>query len=158
MTRGERRAERGFAFVAVLVLLAVCALGLSIAGPLWSQQVKRDRERELLRIGALYAQALAAYREGAPGSLKQYPTRLESLLLDARFVGTMRHLRKLYPDPVNPGQPWGVVLDTDGRIAGVYSRSDEAPLIQGPVDLGNDIALPPAKRYSDWKFTIPAKP
>ena len=143
--------ERGYTFVAVLVLLALCMLGLGIAGPLWSQQVRRDREQELLRIGAAYAQALADYRDNAPGALKRYPLQLENLLIDARFVGTVRHLRELYPDPVNPGQPWGLLLDRDNGIVGVYSRSEEAPLIEGPIDLG-PVALPPAKRYSDWKF------
>jgi type II secretory pathway pseudopilin PulG len=158
MKRGEQRGhQRGFTFAGVLVLLAICMLGLGIAGPLWSRQAKREREQELLRVGALYAHALASYHDGAPGSQKQYPARLDKLLLDARFVGVMRHLRKLYPDPMNPDQPWGLVLDGDNRIAGVYSRSDDAPLIDGPVNL-DDFALPPAKHYSDWKFMLPAKP
>ena len=118
-----RPGERGYTFVAVLALLAVCMLGVSLAGPLWSERVKREREQELLRIGALYAQAIAAYRDASPGSLKQYPQRLEALLLDARYVGVQRHLRKLYGDPMNLGQPWGLVLDANQRIVGVYSLS-----------------------------------
>jgi type II secretory pathway pseudopilin PulG len=148
--------QRGTSFVAVLVLLAICMLGLAIAGPLWSQQIKREREQELLRIGALYAQAIAGYRDASPGSLKQYPERLEALLLDTRFVGVMRHLRKLHADPVNPGQDWGLVLDPDQRVIGVYSRSEVAPIAEGPIDLGS-VVLAPARRYSDWKFTVKAK-
>jgi type II secretory pathway pseudopilin PulG len=132
--------------VAVLVLLALCMLGLSIAGPLWSQQVRREREQELQRIGNLYAEAIAAYYNASPGSLKQYPQRLEQLLADTRYVGLRRHLRTLYPDPVNPGQPWGLVLDAEQRIVGVYSRSEQAPITEGA-----------GSRYADWKFIAKVK-
>lgn len=160
MRAGSRRAqgstrqqEKGFTFVAVLVVLALCMLGLGIAGPLWSQQVRREREQELLRIGAMYAQALRSYRDASPGSLKQYPDRLEALLLDTRYVGVRRHLRKLYADPMNPGRPWGLVLDVDKRIVGVYSLSDEAPVAQGALEV-EGVSLAPAQHYSQWKFSV----
>lgn len=154
MRRGER--QRGYSFVMALLLVALVSLGLGIAGPLWSQQAQRERERDLLRIGSLYAQAIASYRDASPGSLKQYPASLDALLLDTRFVGTMRHLRKAYPDPINPGQPWGLVRDEAGRIAGVYSLSDAVPIARGAVVL-DDRTLPEAARYADWKFLAKVK-
>lgn len=155
MRAGEGRAQLGFTFVAVLLLLALCMLGLAVAGPIWSQQARREREQELLRIGVLYAQALASYRDASPGSAKRYPQRLDEVLNDTRFVGVRRHLRKLYADPVNPGQTWGLLLDADKRIVGVYSLSNEAPVTHGPLELGG-VMLAPAQRYSDWKFTLKA--
>jgi len=155
MRRGERQ-QQGFTLVAVLVLLALCMLGLAVVGPQWSQQVRREREQELLRVGALYVQAIAEYRSTSPGSLKQYPLRLQDLLVDTRFVGTARHLRELYADPVNPKQPWGLVQNEEGRITGVYSLSEEAPLAERAIDLGVAV-LPPAKHYSDWKFIVKSK-
>lgn len=143
--------QRGFAFVLVLFTLAAVSIGLAVVGPAWSVQARRDREQELLRVGRLYAQALESYRNAAPGTLKQYPLRLEDLLEDRRFVGLRRHLRKLYVDPMTAGQPWGVIRDPEGRVQGVYSRSEEPPLAQRPVDLGVTL-LEPAQRYSDWKF------
>jgi type II secretory pathway pseudopilin PulG len=155
MRRGDR--QRGFTLVAVLVLLALCMLGLAVVGPQWSQQVRREREKELLHIGALYAQALAEYRATSPGSLKQYPLRLQDLLVDTRFVGTARHLRELYADPLDPKRPWGLMQDADGRITGVYSLSQDAPLAERVIDLGVTV-LTPAEHYSDWKFTVKAQP
>jgi type II secretory pathway pseudopilin PulG len=155
MRAGSR--TQGFTLVAVLVLLALCLLGLSIAGPIWSQRVRREREHDLLRVGSLYAQAIAAYYNDSPGSLKQYPLRLDMLLADTRFVGTRRYLRQLYPDPVNAGQPWGLVLDAQQRIVGVYSRSEAAPIAEGPLDLGA-VQLPAAQHYSDWKFLVKVNP
>jgi hypothetical protein len=145
-----RRGEGGFAFVAMLVLLAVCMLGLSAAGPLWSHESQRERELELLRIGALYAGALKSFRDASPGSMAEYPQRLEQLLQDDRFVGVRRHLRKLYADPLAPGRPWGIVRDDRGGIVGVYSQSDDRPLSSAPQQapkLQRD-----AQRYADWKF------
>ena len=147
----------GFALPMVLAGVALAALALSVAGPSWRQQEQRERERELLRVGLLYAQALAAYRDASPGSERVLPPQLEGLLLDTRFVGTQRHLRWLYPDPTNPRQPWGLLRDAQGRIGGVYSLSQTAPVARGPVVLA-DRTLPPATRYADWKFTAASPP
>ena len=147
----SREPARGYTFVALLALVAILSIGLSVAGPAWSSAERRHRERELLRIGALYAQALAAYHEGSPGTLKTFPRTLGELALDPRFVGVRRHLRTLYPDPLDPSRPWGLVKDIDGRITGVYSQSEDAPIAEGSVAIGA-LVLPPARRYADWKF------
>jgi type II secretory pathway pseudopilin PulG len=146
-----RSGERGFTYVWVMALVAVLGIGLAAIGPLWSDDARRERERELLRIGQLYAQAIARYYQASPGSVKRYPPSLESLVLDTRFVGTMRHLRKLYADPVDPSRPWGVVRAPDGGVRGVHSQSDKAPLRTEALDLGITL-LPAARTYSDWQF------
>lgn len=153
----ESPRQRGFTLVAVLLLLALAGLGLAAVGPLWSRDMQREREQELLRIGRLYAQALADYRDRSPGSVKQYPASLEALALDTRFIGVTRHLRRLYPDPLAPDRPWGLVRDDSGAITGIYSQSDAAPLHQAPIDLGV-VELAPAQRYADWKFAPKARP
>ena len=150
-----RAPESGYTLVALLVAVFVVALGLSVAGPTWREQNRRLQERELMRIGVLYAHALAEFRESAPGSLKTYPKSLDELALDTRFLGVRRHLRRLYPDPLDPARPWGVVRDIDGYIVGVYSQSSDVPLVTEAVELG-DITLAPARHYSDWKFSPPS--
>ena len=158
MPIGERRpsvpTQRGYTFVAVLALIALVSIGLAAAGPSWSERLRREREQELLHIGSLYAQAIAEYRDESPGSLKSFPETLDALLADPRFIGLHRHLRRLYPDPLAPGRPWGLVRDKDGRILGVYSQSEDAPIAQGPQVRG-PVILAPALRYADWKFLAP---
>lgn len=149
--------SRGFTYVWALAALAILSVGLAAIGPVWSDHVRRERELELVRVGALYAQAIARYRAMSPGSLKQYPASLDELIADTRFVGTVRHLRRLYPDPLEPARPWGLVTTTDGRITGLYSKSDEAPLRREALDLGG-VVLPPASRYDEWKFTAKEEP
>jgi type II secretory pathway pseudopilin PulG len=146
-----RSGERGFTYVWVMALVAVLGIGLAAIGPLWADDAKRDRERELLRIGQLYAQAIARYHQASPGSVKRYPPTLDSLTNDTRFVGTMRHIRKLYADPLNPSRPWGLVRAPDGGVSGVYSQSAEAPLRTEALDIGIT-QLPAARAYSEWQF------
>ncbi|MET0383531.1 MAG: type II secretion system protein [Burkholderiaceae bacterium] len=150
--RARRPKARGFTFVALLAAVAVITLGLSVTAPTWADKARRERERELMRIGELYAHALADYREGSPGGLKTWPRSLDELALDKRFFGVRRHLRRLYPDPLDPARPWGLVRDLDGGIVGVYSQSTDRPAADGPVVLG-DLVLAPARRYCDWKFS-----
>lgn len=155
--RSLRRHGRGFTLVWVLTALALFSLGLAAIGPIWSEQVRRDREDELLRVGRLYADAIASYRASSPGTLKQWPTVLEDLVLDTRFAGTRRHLRRLYADPLQPELAWGLVKAPGGGVMGVYSTSDEKPLRQRDVRAGA-LRLPQADRYDQWKFTPPTQP
>jgi prepilin-type N-terminal cleavage/methylation domain-containing protein len=167
LATGERRFPRsrsrcstrqaGFTLVWVMAVLVVLAIGLSAVGTQWADQAQRERERELLRIGAIYAQAIADYHAASPGSHKHYPASLHDLLEDRRFIGIRRHLRQLYPDPVNPGQDWGLVPAPGGGVLGVYSRSTATPLRREPQDLGVTV-LPRAQHYSDWQFVPRAIP
>lgn len=149
--------QAGFTLVWVMATLVVLSIGLAAVGPQWADQARRERERELVRTGTAYAQAIADYYLASPGSLKRYPPSLQDLLEDTRFVGTRRHLRQLYRDPVNPGQDWGLVPAPDGGVLGVYSRSIATPLRLEPQDLGVTV-LPRAQRYSDWQFVPKLSP
>ena len=151
MAPGRPRGQRGYAFLMVMALVALLALALSHIGPVWADDARRDREQELLRVGGLYAQAIQDYRAASLGSLKSWPARLEDLLLDKRFVGTRRHLRSLYPDPLAPGLPWGLIKAPDGGIQGVYSQDTREPFRRGVVSLPA-VTLNPARRYDDWIF------
>jgi type II secretory pathway pseudopilin PulG len=134
-----------------MAAVGILGVGLAAIGPLWADAIKREREQELLRVGQLYAQAIASYYKSSPGSQKRYPPSLEALLLDTRFVGTYRHLRRLYADPMQPGQPWGVLRGPDGSVRGVFSQSMDEPLRREVLDLGVT-TLPAAHRYSEWQF------
>lgn len=144
-------AARGFTYVWMLAALALLSIGLAAVGERWSDRAQRERERELLRIGSVYARAIASYHAASPGSVKQYPPELKNLLDDNRMVGTVRYLRKLYADPLDPSRPWGIVRAPDGGVIGVYSQSGDRPLRVEPLDIGLE-PLPAASHYSDWKF------
>jgi type II secretory pathway pseudopilin PulG len=143
--------QNGFTYVWALMVVALVSVGLSVVGPLWADRAQRDREQDLLRVGRIYAQAIGDYYVATPGTIKKFPQRLEELTEDSRFWGTRRHMRRLYPDPLAPDRPWGLIRDPSGGIMGVYSQSDKKPFASVPLDLGV-LNLAAADRYSDWRF------
>ena len=155
---GQRPASGGFTLVGLLIALGALSMAAASAGPLWLENQQREREAELLRIGSLYARALESYRAASLGSERRDPRSLDELLLDTRFVGTRRHLRRLYTDPVRPGRPWEPVLDAQGGIRGVRSASEARPWTRTPVALPGGARLPAAGRYRDWLFIATETP
>lgn len=152
-----RAGERGFTYLWLLAVVAVLGLGLAALGPMWAESAQREREEDLLRIGQIYAQAIHDYHQASPGSVKRFPPTLDALLLDTRFVGTRRHLRRLYADPLDPARPWGLVRAPDGGVAGVYSQDTRRPWLRAGWS-GEHVALPPAERYADWQFVPQVQP
>jgi type II secretory pathway pseudopilin PulG len=151
MQAGKRLGRAaGFTYVAMLFALAIFSIGLAALGTTWGQRAQRDKEEELLMIGAAYARAIGQYYQHSPGSQKRFPAALGELLQDSRFVGTERYLRKLYADPVTGSAGWGLLRATDGGISGVYSLSDKPTLRRRATTLA-DTAVK-GERYADWKF------
>jgi type II secretory pathway pseudopilin PulG len=143
--------QTGFTLLAVLAALLLVALGTQKVMVVVSQQAQRERETELLRVGAAFVSAIGAYYESTPGSVKRWPATLQDLTDDKRFVGLRRHIRQVYDDPVGRTSDWGVVRASDGGIAGIYSLSALAPIRSGAIGL-EGFNLPAASRYSDWQF------
>ena len=70
----------------------------------------------------------------------------------------MRHLRRLYPDPITGKEEWGFVKSADGGFAGVYSLSEAAPLKSAGFAV-RDAAFEGKTKYSDWQFVFgPGQP
>jgi type II secretory pathway pseudopilin PulG len=158
MRAGRRRApprqdEQGFTYLTVLFALVVFGLGLAALGESWSAASRRAREAELIEAGAAFVRAIAAYHAQSPGSAKDYPRHLDELLEDHRFVGVVRHLRRVVRDPVTDSAEWGLVTGPDGGIRGVYSLSDKEALRRQSLQLPEALPISGA-RYSDWKFVV----
>ncbi|MQA37350.1 type II secretion system protein [Rugamonas aquatica] len=150
-----QRRQRGYTYVVVLAALAIFGIGLAALGTSWSAAARRDREQLLLEVGAAYQKAIGEYYQRSPGEPKHYPAALTELLDDRRFVGTARHLRRLYGDPVNGGRDWGLLRAGDGGICGVYSLSAAETLRRQPVKLA--LLTVSGQRYADWQFVyVPA--
>jgi type II secretory pathway pseudopilin PulG len=145
------RHQEGFTFVAVLAAMLLIGLGTQKVMFTVSQQSQRDREAELIKVGTEMAQAIGAYYESSPGTVKRWPVNLQDLTDDKRFVAIRRHLRRVYLDPMTRGEPWGLVRNQDGGIRGVYSQSDASPIRSVITDIPG-MNLSAAKQYADWKF------
>lgn len=170
---------RGFAYVLLLVSVAVLAVSATATLRLGAQMGRRDAEQALLFVGSEFERALRSYA-GLPvtavvnanqantnqsialqASVSQVPPfatgprTLEELLQDPRTPGVRRHLRKIYADPLTGLPNWGLVKDPAGYIIGVYSLADGQPIQQtgfGPQRPGFESA----PSYSAWVFGLPA--
>lgn len=150
-----RRAQ-GFTYMTVLFMVAIMAGGLALVGEVWSTSNAREREAELLHAGNEYRKAIERYY--LTGPQRQYPKSLADLLKDPRQPGTVRYLRKLYPDPITGKEEWGLVRSADGGFAGVYSLSEAAPLKSAGFAV-RDAAFEGKSKYSEWQFVFaPARP
>jgi type II secretory pathway pseudopilin PulG len=148
--------QHGSALLMVLVAVVIIGLVAGIAGQSWRSLAQRAREAELLWRGEQYRQAISRYYLVRQGPRNTYPAKLEDLLKDPRFPQPVRHLRKLYNDPMTGGD-WEIIKAPGGGVAGVRSTSPLQPFQQAgfPKDLesfeGKD-------SYQKWEFVfLPAK-
>jgi type II secretory pathway pseudopilin PulG len=144
--------------VVLLALLMALALGgimLMATVDVWSLTRQREREQELLFVGNQYRQAIQRYYFSAPpGTARTLPSALEDLLEDNRYPVPVRHLRRLYPDPITGTVEWGV-LRIGQRIAGVHSLSTKRPVKRAGF-APDDQQFHDKPAYSDWIFAVSA--
>jgi hypothetical protein len=125
--------------------------GLAAYGELYSHAAQREKEAELLFIGAQFRDAIGSYYNRSPGA-KAYPKKIDDLLEDNRFPMPQHHLRRLYRDPITETTDWGLVEAPGGGFMGVYSRSEETPIKTGNFDPAEE-AFENAEHYTKWTFT-----
>jgi type II secretory pathway pseudopilin PulG len=155
-TNNRRRpgqAARGVVLLALLLALALGSIALMAAVDVWSLTRQRAQEAELLFVGNQYRQAIQRYYFGAPpGTRRVLPASLQDLLEDDRYPMPVRHLRRLYPDPVTGSSEWGAVRVGE-RISGVYSLSDKEPIKQAGFAPSDEL-FNGKTAYRDWVFTV----
>ena len=153
--------QRGFTYVLLLFVLATAGAGLAALGEQWALAAQREREAELIFRGGQISQALADWRDSSPAAqpaappAPRAPLALQELLVDERSAslhqGPRHHLRRLYADPFTGQADWVLLLDAQGRITGVASRSRRPALRRVGVVLRTDADVGrPA--VGDWLF------
>lgn len=152
----EGRGEKGFTYIALLILLATMGVGLLVTEEVAQMTIKRDREEELLFAGNQIRKAIIMYYRHTPGKSVRYPMSLEDLLKDPRYPGTKRYLRKIYLDPVVKNGKWELIKGANGEIFGVHSTSVDEPIKKSNFSFV-DQSFEGNMKYSDWLFMIPAK-
>jgi len=145
--------SKGFTYVGFLIFLAVAGAGMAAFGELASHVAQREKEAELLFRGNAYRAAVESYYSKE----QRYPQSLEQLLEDKRFPMPVRHLRKLYPDPMTGAADWALLEAPGGGLMGVHSRSEAAPIKSGNFS-AKDEAFADAKSYAEWKFFYQPSP
>ncbi len=150
--KSTRSNQRGAILMMILVMVVVLGLATGMAGQTWRSTMQMAREAELLWRGQQYEQALASYYAVKHGPQQMLPAKLEDLLRDPRFPNVVRHLRKIYKDPMT-GEDLELITDPAERIIGVRSSSDLQPFQQDgfPRELDK---LRGKSSYREWEFVF----
>lgn len=144
------RAARGFTYLGLLFALALIGLALGAAGTVWSAAARRDKEQELLWRGGEIRRAIARYHQAGNG-LRMFPRTLEDLLEDRRGPVMLRHLRRVYADPMTGAADWELLRNGAGELIGVASRGAGEPLKKRGFT-ATDVGFEDATCYCDWRF------
>ena len=125
---GGGRRQRGVAYIAVMLAVAVVGLVAAYSVRAGAALSQHDAEEELLVIGLEFQLALQRYASATPGGAPGAPQTLEELLRDPRHPGLVRHLRRIPADPFTGEADWVLVRDPRNLIIGVHSNSLLKPL------------------------------
>ena len=85
--------QDGYILLTLMFVAAITAIFLAAVLPQFSQQIRRDREEELIHRGVQYSRAIRKYYK----KFGRYPVRLEEL----ENSNNIRFLRKRYKDPLS---------------------------------------------------------
>ena len=137
----------GFTYLGLLFAIAILGITLATVGVVWSTQIRREKEVQLLFAGDQIRMAIGHYR--ASGG--QYPQALTDLLDDKRSAVPQRFLRRIFLDPMTNSADWQLELAPEGGIMGVASRSSGTPIKVAGFSAA-DASFEKAECYCDWKF------
>src|ERR1051326_4958013 len=116
-----KRDQGGYILVTLLLFVTIIAIGLVAMAPVISQQMKRDREDELIHRGVQYSRAIQHFVR----KFSRYPSRIEEL----EKTNNMRFLRRRYKDPIT-GKDFKIL-----HVGDVQTTSNVA--LQGGIPAAN---------------------
>jgi type II secretory pathway pseudopilin PulG len=108
-TNRSRRAESGYVLLAVMLTLTLMLVAMAIEAPRIAQQIKREKEEELVHRGKDYAMAVKRFVHKSGG---RYPASIEQL----ENTNHIRFLRKKYKDPMTGETDWKMVHAGEAQI------------------------------------------
>jgi type II secretory pathway pseudopilin PulG len=148
----RQTAQGGYAYLALLILIAIIGVAAAATIQLGAIYQRRMAEAELLFVGGEFQRALLSYAAATPLGQPTQPRTLDDLLHDPRYPTVVRHLRKLYADPMTGKADWWLVKSPDGQtIVGIHSASNAHPIqiahFSGEFQGFND-----KQSYREWVF------
>ena len=100
--------SRGYILITLMLFFTLLAISALAVLPRVAQQIKRDREEEMIHRGVQYTRAVRRYYR----KLGRYPTRIEEL----ESSNNLRFLRKRYKDPMT-GKEFRILRLGDPALA-----------------------------------------
>src|SRR5580704_2654762 len=94
----RRQRDGGYLLLAILLMMALMIIAATAVAPRIVQQIKRDREEEMIHRGTEYARAIKKiYKKNG-----RYPSSLDDLDKNTQ----VRYLRKRFKDPLTKDGKW----------------------------------------------------
>lgn len=143
--------QHGFAYVWILLVFTLLSLIIGHWASNYATVQQRYKEKELLRIGEEYRNALIRFYAASPGGVKTYPIKLEELLLDPRYLKVTRYMRQLPKDPIS-GNDFELIRNNNREIIAVRSTSIKKPIKQRGFEQDQQ-HFNDAQSYREWIFS-----
>ena len=105
----NRRGESGYVLLALMLAVTLLLVAMSIELPRIAQQIKREKEEELVHRGKDYATAVKRFVHKNGG---RYPLSVEQL----EDTNHIRFLRKKYKDPMTGEADWKMVHAGEAQV------------------------------------------
>lgn len=93
--------QGGYILLAIMLLMTLMLIALSVEAPRVAQQIKREKEEELIHRGNEYRNAIKKYFR----KFGRYPVSIDQL----ENTNNMRFLRKRYKDPITGKDDWKLI-------------------------------------------------
>lgn len=98
--------QQGYNMVMLMIAITVLNIMVAVALPMWSQEIQRDKEEELISRGFQYVEAIRVFQN----RFQRLPVRLEELV-----EVKPRCIRRLWKDPM-----------TDGKMQPVFQNEGQS--------------------------------
>jgi type II secretory pathway pseudopilin PulG len=108
ISRQRLAGQEGYLLVAVMLLIAVMLIAMAVEAPRISQQIKREKEEELVHRGKEYAIAIKKYYH----KVGTYPVSLDQL----ESTNNLRFLRQRFKDPMTASGEWKLIHLGEAQI------------------------------------------
>ncbi len=124
---------KGYVLLSVMLLITLMLITMSVELPRIAQQVKRDKEEELVQRGMDYARAVKRFYHKS----NTYPSSIDQL----KDTNHIRFLRKEYKDPITGESEWKLVHMNEAEIKlpqgnGVQGLQGSNPGLNGGANAG----------------------
>lgn len=127
LQRSKSAGEGGYVLLSIMLLMTLMLIALSIEAPRIAQQVKREKEDELMHRGNEYKNAVRKYFR----KFGRYPVSIDQL----ESTNGMRFLRKRYKDPFTGKDDWRILHFGEVQVNMVNGTVTTSPQVgQSPGD------------------------
>ena len=99
--QGAKKNQQGYILLAVMLAATLMLIALSAETQRLGQQIRREREEELIHRGKQYVRAIKLYYK----KFGTYPTTIEQL----EKANNIRFLRQRYKDPMTGDDDWRLI-------------------------------------------------